>query len=132
MTDGAEEIVHSETFQRRFRSFVARPAEPPPPLPEPADAGAEDDVPLLTDIVDAQALDRRDVANLLASLRDEIDGEVSAWLAQALPAAVSTASQQLLDELDGKARHNLLPRLAALIDAQRGEAERIDGQPPSL
>lgn len=113
---------------RRHRSFVARPeGETSAPQPEqapPEDAG----IPLLTDIVAGDTARSPTVDAVLGALRDEIDSAAATWLADALPAAVANASQQILDELDFQARHALLPRLQAIITRHRDEA----GQDQSL
>lgn len=118
----------ADALMRRHRSFVARPAgETPTAPPEPAppeDAG----IPVLTDIVAEEAYSSRSVVSILDALCEEIDSAAAAWLADALPAAVANASQQILDELDFQARHALLPRLQAIITRHRDEA----GQDQSL
>jgi len=111
-------IADPAMTQRRYRSFVARPPEvaPPAPAPQPVD----DALPILTEIVeDVAPHPSAQVAVLLDTLHGGIADEVSAWLVETLPAAVAQASQQLLGELESKARNSLLPRLTGLLEAQR-------------
>lgn len=116
-------VDRSESEQRRFRSFVARPPASAPETGSVVVSGADDDIPVLTEIVDAEILSHRHRETLLAALRADIENEVSAWLVDVLPAAVANASQQILDELDSKTRSTLLPRLQALIEARRESTE---------
>lgn len=125
----AQDVLgQADALMRRHRSFVARPAgETPAAQPEqapPADAG----IPVLTDIVAEETYSSRSVSAILDALRDEIDSATTAWLADALPAAVANAGQQILAELDLQAHHALLPRLQAIITRHRDKA----GQDQSL
>jgi hypothetical protein len=121
-------IDRADTLIRRYRSFVARPTDTQPEQPEQSPLGKDDEIPLLTEIIDTHAIHRQNVEAILDTLRGEIENEVSAWLVDVLPAAVANASQQILDELDAKARNTLLARLQTLIDTQRG-SENIPGGP---
>lgn len=117
---------------RRFRSFVARPTEVSPDGRQPDLSSGDDDIPLLTEIIEVRSDRHRNADALLAALREEIDNEVSAWLVNELPASVANASQQILEELDSKARNTLLPRLRTLLEAQRHGSEEAGDPPPSL
>ena len=121
----------SDALRRRFRSFIARPAEITPQPVAPL-AVQEEEIPLLTEILDAQAGTSGQIDALLSALRIEVETEISAWLVEVLPAAVANASQQILDELDAKARNDLQPRLQALIDARRPVRDEGAGSAPSL
>lgn len=116
-------IDQADALMRRYRSFVARPAGDAESVPS-ADAVAEAEIPVLTDIVAADAIAPNDLPALLDALRDELDEELSAWLIEVLPAAVANASQQILAELDAKARNTLLPRLRGIVEAHRDKSER--------
>jgi hypothetical protein len=124
-------IDQADTFIRRYRSFVARPADHWPEQPDRFLSGKDDEIPLLTEIIDAHAIHRQNVEAILDALRGEIESEVSAWLVDVLPAAVANASQQILDELDAKTRNTLLSRLQTLIEAHRGDTEMPGEQTPS-
>jgi hypothetical protein len=121
-------IDRADTLIRRYRSFVARPTDTQPEQPDQSLPSKEDEIPLLTEIIDAHAIHRQNVEAILDALRSEVESEVSAWLVDVLPAAVANASQQILDELDAKARNTLLTRLQTLIDTQRGSANK-PGEP---
>jgi hypothetical protein len=124
-------LDQSDALRRRFRSFVARPVENALHPESALTAQDEEEIPLLTEIIDAQAGTPEQIDALLTRLRAEIETEISAWLVDVLPAAVANASQQILDELDAKARNDLQQRLQALIDARRTSSEA--GNPaPSL
>lgn len=127
-------IDQADTLIRRYRSFVARPAEQPKAPDAPAELGqtaADNDIPVLTDIIDAQAPHCQNAAAILESLRADIESEISAWLVNELPASVANASQQILDELDSKARNTLLPRLNTLIETHRANEADTGDAPPS-
>jgi hypothetical protein len=120
-------IERADTLMRRYRSFVARPTDTQPEQPGQSLPSKDDEIPLLTEIIDAHAIHRQNVEAILDALRDEVESEVSAWLVDVLPAAVANASQQILDELDAKARNTLMARLQTLIDTQRGSANKPGG-----
>ncbi len=125
-------IMDSDVQERRFRSFVARPQQSfVTPAEEPAPV-EDEEIPLLTEVVDAEVLTSAQVNAALNALRKDIENGVSDWLVEVLPAAVANASQQILDELDSKARNTLLPRLQLLIEAHRGNPDRSGDQSPSL
>jgi len=131
MRTDEDALVQPDTGQRRFRSFVARPPETAE-APESHDRhGTEDDIPLLTEVIDAQAARRPDASSLLEALRGEIESEVSSWLVEVLPVAVANASQQILDELDSKARNTLLTRMNSLIETHRAHEANAGEEPPS-
>lgn len=120
-TDG-DPIDQVDTFQPRYRSFVARPPE----FPETeitsgnqAQPSADVDLPVLTDIIDARSIHHHNFAAILETLQSELESEIFAWLVSELPASVANASQQILDELDSKARNTLMPRLNTLLEAHR-------------
>lgn len=125
----------SEALRRRFRSFVARPAEltPQPETAHSIQEGEEEgEIPLLTEIIDTQAGTSEQIEALLTALRADIETEVSAWLVDVLPAAVANASRQILDELDAKVRNDLQQRLQALIDVRHPGRDEGVRSVPSL
>lgn len=125
-------IMDSDAQERRFRSFVARPKQPPPEPVEAPTIADDEEIPLLTEIVNADALASAQIDAILDALRKDLENGVSEWLVEVLPAAVANASQQILDELDSKARNTLLPRLQTLIEAQRGKPEPSGDESPSI
>jgi hypothetical protein len=122
MADEQDVISQADALMRRHRSFVARSAQD---RPEPATAvpAGDSDLPVLTEIVADDELAPHDMRAVLDALGDELDAELSSWLIEVLPAAVANASQQILAELDAKARNTLQPRLRAIIKRQRDLAQ---------
>jgi len=112
-------LSQADALMRRHRSFIAQ-APGSEGIPAASPPAEEEDIPLLTDIVAARdpgappSLDA-----LLDQLRGDIEVALSGWLIDALPAAVANASQHILNELDAKARHALLPQIQALIEQYR-------------
>ena len=107
-------LDQADALMQRHRSFVARRPEE---IAAPAtDEVIEDEIPVLTEIVDTDSLAAatEPPPDLQAAIKDELD----AWLVEALPAAVANASQHIIAELDTKARQSLLPRLQALVDGR--------------
>lgn len=102
-------IDKADALIRRYRSFVARPASPPP-VPEPAQ-NDDETIPLLTEVVPPTAVLPPDPAALLTSLQGELETTLSAWLDEALPAALADAAPQILAALEAGARQTLLPHL---------------------
>ena len=133
MSQDNDIITQADDLMRRHRSFVARVAELS--SKESSTAGttnAESDIeiPVLTEVVDASAnaipAPSQDIDNVLRALREEIESELSEWLVEVLPAAVANASQNILSELDAKARHTLLPRLLERLEARRNAEQGSD------
>lgn len=121
--DEDDVISQADALMRRYRSFVARSVDD---LPQAGDAGTtapEADIPVLTEVVDLSELAPQDLGSVLADLQDEIDAAISSWLIEVLPAAVANASQQILAELDAKARSALLPQVRELIEARRTRSD---------
>lgn len=126
MTHDDDVIHQADALMRRHRSFIAQ--APHDPTASPATSAAEEaEIPLLTEIVttpddiDTAAVPSSDTLldALLDDLHQHIEATLSAWLIDALPAAVANASQHILTELDVKARHALLPQIKALIEQHR-------------
>ncbi|MEW6165196.1 MAG: hypothetical protein AB1642_09060 [Pseudomonadota bacterium] len=121
MADADDVFSQADALMRRHRSFVARAADAADPL---LDEAAEIDIPVLTEVVSPDAITPRNIDAVLDALRQELDDALSAWLVEVLPVAVTNASQQILAELDAKARHTLLPRLREIVAARREDAEQ--------
>jgi hypothetical protein len=133
MSEDNDIITQADALMRRHRSFVARAAEISNEESTSAVSGNaenDSDIPVLTEVVDASAnaisAPPRDVDGVLEALREDIESELSEWLVQVLPAAVANASQNILTELDAKARHTLLPRLLEKLEAHRNAEHGSD------
>jgi len=111
-------IGQADALMRRHRSFVARSAENSSVSEATLD---EADIPLLTEIVDTESTPQS-IDALIDLLDGEIETTLSDWLVEALPAAVTNASQHVLAELDTKARNTLLPRLQEILAAHRDKS----------
>jgi hypothetical protein len=125
MANTDEVLNQADALMRRHRSFVAR--IPAGDIPQSLDSDAEADIPVLTEVIVAADAVASNLDALLAALQNEIENELSAWLADALPAAVASASQHIITELDAKTRHTLQPRLQSLIAAYR---DKMAGEQP--
>lgn len=112
----------ADALMRRYRSFVARPATADR-SPESEEI-TEEDIPVLTEVVADDTIGPPDIPALLDAIRDDLDDALSAWLVEVLPAAVANASQQILAELDTKARNTLLPRLREIVETRHPFRER--------
>lgn len=129
-------ITQADALMRRHRSFVARVAEVSTEESTSAvtrNLASDSEIPVLTEVVDASthalSAPPRDVDGILEALREDLESELSEWLVEVLPAAVANASQNILTELDAKARHTLLPRLLEKLAARRN-AEQGSESPP--
>jgi hypothetical protein len=109
----------ADALMRRHRSFVARAPEDQAAHAAENPPSPEADIPLLTEVVEPTDLAPASIDDILAALQEDIQNELSAWLVEMLPAAVASASQHILTELDIRARNTLLPRLLAALDAKR-------------
>jgi hypothetical protein len=112
----------ADALMRRHRSFVARTPQDQAANDAENRAAPDADIPLLTEVVEATDLAPASVDDILAALQEDIQNELSAWLVEMLPAAVASASQHILTELDIRARNTLLPRLLATLEAKRDGA----------
>ncbi|MCX8018280.1 MAG: hypothetical protein N2690_10330, partial [Rhodocyclaceae bacterium] len=105
--------VHRAIYaQELSRGDIAR-------LAQVVSEAAEADIPLLTEVVAAAPL----FAPHPDALATQLGAALSDWLAERLPAAFASASEQLLAELDSQARATLLPRLAEIIAHHRRQAD---------
>ena len=131
MIRDVDPVISDDPYQRRFRSFVARPATQESATSQPG-SELDDGIPLLTDVVDISSAAPQTDAALLEALRSEIRENVTSWLVEALPGAVANASQQILSELESKVRNSLLQQLDQLIDSHRSAPAEQAEAPPSL
>lgn len=114
-------IGKADALMRRHRVFVAGGPRPP----------ADEDVPILTEVVDDGAAEptapagqedqlRERVANLRALQDEAVVLAMEAWLAERLPAVVAEAIESLSDQvatrLEAEVRDNLLNHLRAALD----------------
>ncbi len=127
-TDVAENdddvLKKADALMRRRRIFVAGGANDPDGakgLAPPAD----EDVPLLTEVVSAETLSEAATPSSvdIAALRRALAAEVESWLDRDMPLHVQHVldgiTDQLILQLSAKARSELLPRLQELIEAAR-------------
>ena len=70
-------IMDSDAQERRFRSFVARPKQPPPEPVEAPTIADDEEIPLLTEIVNADALASAQIDAILDALRKDLENGVS-------------------------------------------------------
>lgn len=120
----ADDILdQADALMRRHRSFIARATEGTDAARENVEA-QETEIPLLTEVVDTSEVVAQDIETIIAALRSEIDEAMSAWLVDVLPVAVANASQQILSELDAKARNTLLPRLQQILAEHTGQTRQ--------
>lgn len=118
VSDEDDLLDKADALMRKHRVFVAGAGD--------ADT-ANDDVPLLTEVVSAEALMPSAVpapaAADLKPLRDALAVELEAWLDQELPQHVLRVldgiSDQLILQLSLKARAELLPRLQQALESPK-------------
>jgi len=117
MTDDntADVLRKADALIGRTRVFVAGSAS------QAAQAKpAEDDVPVLTNVVAAHELALATAPPHMQQHLDALREELTRWLDQELPQAVLKVTDGLADQLMGELTHqaekNLLPRLVARLD----------------
>lgn len=122
--DTADLLRKADALIRRTRVFVAG-SSAPTIQPAPAD----DDLPILTDVVTEHEAALATAPPHMQQHLDALREELSRWLEQELPDAVLKVTDgladQLMGELTDQAEKNLLPRLIARLDgtAARSESE---------
>lgn len=113
-------LLKADALIRRNRTYVA--GSPPTSLPNPP---ADDDLPVLTEVVTAQEAALATAPPHLQQHLDALREELSRWLDQELPHAVLKVTDGLADQLMGELTHqaekNLLPRLIARLDGTATE-----------
>ena len=122
--DNTEDLLRkADALMRRTRVFVAgsSPAAAAPAAP------AEDDLPVLTDVVTEQDAALATAPPHMQQHLDALREELSRWLEQELPDAVLKVTDgladQLMAELTHQAEKNLLPRLVARLDGTAANSE---------
>ncbi|MCX7150809.1 MAG: hypothetical protein NTY05_15665 [Rhodocyclales bacterium] len=120
--DETEDLLRkADALIRRTRVFVAGS-----PAPATEATPADDDLPVLTDIVTE---DEAALATAPPHMQQHLDAlreELSSWLDQELPQAVLKVTDGLADQLMGELTHqaekNLLPRLIARLDGTAAQS----------
>ncbi|MBI5791369.1 MAG: hypothetical protein HZA63_07835 [Rhodocyclales bacterium] len=121
--DGTREILQkADALIRRSRTYVAGTQA----MQQPA-APADDDLPVLTEIVSEHDIAFATAPPHMQQHLDALRDELSRWLEQELPHAVLKVTDGLADQLMGELTHqaerNLLPRLMARLDGSAGMTE---------
>lgn len=118
----ADVLRKADALIRRTRVFVAG-SSAPAIQPAPAD----DDLPILTDIVTEHEAALATAPPHMQQHLDALREELSRWLEQELPDAVLKVTDgladQLMGELTDQAEKNLLPRLIARLDGTAARSE---------
>jgi hypothetical protein len=118
--DDTEDLLRkADALIGRSRSYVAGSSPANTPLPP-----AEDDLPVLTDIVTEHEAALATAPPHMQPHLDALREELSRWLDQELPHAVLKVTDGLADKLMGEltdqAEKKLLPRLIARLDGTAG------------
>ncbi len=120
----ADLLQKADALIRRTRVFVAGS---PLGKPDMMQAAAEEDLPILTDIVTEDEAALATAPPHMQRHLDALREELSRWLDQELPQAVLKVTDGLADQLMGELTHqaekNLLPRMIARLDGTSLEAE---------
>jgi hypothetical protein len=118
----ADLLRKADALIRRTRVYVAGS---PTLTDEPA--AADDDLPVLTDIVTEHEAALATAPPHLQQHLDALREELSRWLDQELPQAVLKVTDGLADQLMGELTHQaetkLLPRLIARLDGTAARSE---------
>jgi hypothetical protein len=119
-------LLKADALIRRNRTYVAgTPAASLPPQ------SADDDLPILTDVVTPQEAALATAPPHLQQHLDALREELSRWLEQELPHAVLKVTDGLADQLMGELTHQaetkLLPRLIARLDGTAKDSDQKAG-----
>lgn len=118
----ADLLRKADALIRRTRVFVAGS---PSSAAAPA-TPADDDLPVLTDIVTEHDAALATAPPHMQQHLDALREELSRWLDQELPQAVLKVTDGLADQLMGELTHqaekNLLPRLIARLDGSAAQS----------
>lgn len=114
-------LLKADALIRRNRTYVAGT----PSASMAAPAAADDDLPVLTEIVTAQEAALATAPPHLQQHLNALREELSRWLDRELPHAVLKVTDGLADQLMGELTHQaetkLLPRLIARLDGTANE-----------
>jgi hypothetical protein len=120
--DTSELLRQADALIRRNRPYVAGSTPTAASVPP-----AEDDLPVLTDIVTAQEAALATAPPHMQQHLDALREELSRWLEQELPHAVLKVTDGLADQLMGELTHQaekkLLPRLIARLDGTAADSD---------
>ncbi len=121
MDDETDRLLQkADALMRRSRVFIAGAGKASAPAAE-----AEDDLPVLTEIVTEQEAALATAPPHMQQHLDALREEVSRWLEQELPGAVLKVTDGFADQLVGELTHqaekNLLPRLIARLDGSAAD-----------
>ncbi len=128
MAEGDDDLMHkADALMRRRRIFVAGANDADGARELAAAEAAEEDVPLLTEVVGAEAVPEPGPAADIAALRLALATEIESWLDRDLPSHVQRVldgiTDQLILQLSEKARGELLPRLQEIVAAAQAGAK---------
>ncbi len=130
MADRDDELLQkADALMRRRRVFVAgsNEAEAAASAGAASAESAEEDVPLLTDVVSPDALPNATASVDVGLLRRTLAAELESWLDNELPAHVQHVldgiTDQMIIQLSRKAREELLPKLEDILAAAREGAK---------
>ena len=125
--DNTEEVMRkADALIQHTRVFIAGSSPAPPPTPP-----AEDDLPVLTDIVTEREAALATAPPHMQQHLDALREEISRWLEQELPQAVLKVTDgladQLMGELNDQAEKKLLPRLISRLDGTSSTSGHKEG-----
>jgi hypothetical protein len=130
MADKDDDLLQkADALMRRRRIFVAGANDADGAREAAAADAADDDVPLLTDVVEPDALEEvaRHAVVDISALRAALAAELESWVDKDLPLHVQRVldgiTDQLILQVSERTRLELLPRLQALVSAARDRAK---------
>ena len=105
MAENSDVVDRADSLMRRRRSFVAAPpASPPAPISKPQPVAEDDDIPVLTEVVSAEAavsegstnrVDETQVTLLASDLAEAIGQQLTYELPTLLEAVLINAGEEL-------------------------------------
>ena len=105
MADPSDVVDRADSLMRRRRSFVAtQPATPPAPLGMPQPVAEDDDIPVLTEVISAEAavsegstnrVDETQITLLASDLAEAIGQQLTYELPTLLEAVLINAGEEL-------------------------------------
>ena len=105
MAENSDVVDRADSLMRRRRSFVAtQPATPPAPLGMPQPVAEDDDIPVLTEVISAEAavsegstnrVDETQVTLLASDLAEAIGQQLTYELPTLLEAVLINAGEEL-------------------------------------
>lgn len=105
MAENSDVVDRADSLMRRRRSFVAAPpANPPAPISKPQSVAEDDDIPVLTEVVSAEAavsegstsrVDETQVTLLASDLAEAIGQQLTYELPTLLEAVLINAGEEL-------------------------------------